>query len=104
MNATAPIFQVFSYSQFESQDLIAKAQETLGSLVGFVRRAFDGLIEIGRALQNFQDECISLCNNGKKVFLQWLDSLGAIRYIAKSGMDLYNWFKCGSFLTGTPRN
>lgn len=93
MNASAPIFQAFDYSQFPNQDLIVKAQNTFGNLVGFVRQAFDGLIEIGSALSNFQDECLNTNKNGKKVFSKWLDSFGALRYVAKSAMDMYNWFK-----------
>ncbi|MBW4600536.1 MAG: hypothetical protein KME29_13300 [Calothrix sp. FI2-JRJ7] len=93
MNASAPIFQAFNYFQFESQDLIAKAQETWGNFKIFVRQTFDALIETGRALQNLYDECLNIGTNSKKVFFQWLDSFGASRYIARAAMDLYNWFK-----------
>lgn len=93
MNASAPIFQAFNYSQFESQDLIAKAQETWGNFKIFVSQTFDGLIETGRALQNFYNECLNTGTNRKKVFYQWLESFGASRYIARTAMDLYNWFK-----------
>lgn len=90
-----PSIQAFDYSQFQSQDLAIKAQETLGNFLGFVRQTFDGLIEIGQELQHIYDCCLASCPNGKKVFKQWLDSknFGASSYIAKSAMQLYNWFK-----------
>ena len=103
----APFVPTFNYSQFESQDLAYKANETLNEFKSFVRQTFDGIIEIGRKLQEIQDSCLVSCKNGKKVFKQWLDSkqfFGASTYIAKAAIQLYNWFKCGSFLTGTPRN
>jgi hypothetical protein len=93
--STAPFVQAFNYSQFESQDLAHKASETLNEFKSFVRQTFDGIIEIGRKLQEIQDSCLVSCKNGKKVFKQWLDSKhwGGSIYIAKSAMQLYNWFK-----------
>ena len=94
--STAPFVQVFNYSQFESQDLAHKASETLNEFKSFVRQTFDGIIEIGRKLQEIQDSCLVSCKNGKKVFKQWLDSkqsFGTSVYIAKAAMQLYNWFK-----------
>ncbi|BAZ18752.1 hypothetical protein NIES4071_106370 (plasmid) [Calothrix sp. NIES-4071] len=93
MNVTMPIFQAFDYEEFPNQDLVQFAQDTGRSFFGFVRQTFDGLIEIGRALQNLQYECLNTDKNAKKVFSKWLDSFGALRYIAKSAMDMYNWFK-----------
>ncbi len=93
--STAPFVQAFNYSQFESQDLAHKASETLNEFKSFVRQTFDGIIEIGRKLQEIQDSCLVSCKNGKKVFKQWLDSkqFGTSVYIAKAAMQLYNWFK-----------
>lgn len=90
-----PFIQAFDYSQFQSQDLIIKAQETLGNFLSFVRQTFDGLIEIGQELQQIYECVRASCPDGKKVFKQWLDSknFGASSYIAKSAMQLYNWFK-----------
>lgn len=90
-----PFIQAFDYSEFKSQDLVIKAQETLSNFLGFVRQTFDGLIEIGQELQHIYDCCLASCSDGKKVFKQWLDSknFGASSYIAKSAMQLYNWFK-----------
>ncbi|BDA73852.1 hypothetical protein CAL7716_080180 [Calothrix sp. PCC 7716] len=92
----APFVPTFNYSQFESQDLAYKANETLNEFKSFVRQTFDGIIEIGRKLQEIQDSCLVSCKNGKKVFKQWLDSkqfFGASTYIAKAAIQLYNWFK-----------
>jgi hypothetical protein len=54
MNTTAPfaIAYNFNYDRFAKPDLQAKAKSTLGSFFGFVRRTFDGLLEIGRSLNS----------------------------------------------------
>ncbi|AFZ01279.1 hypothetical protein [Calothrix sp. PCC 6303] len=96
MNATAPFSLAYSfdYDRFTKPDLQAKAKSTLGNFFGFVRQTFDGLIEIGRSLQDFYFDCLAFCPNGKKVFSEWLASpdFGASRYIASSAMDIYAWF------------
>jgi hypothetical protein len=96
MNATAPFSPAYSfdYDRFAKPDLQAKAKSTLGSFFGFVRQTFDGLLEIGRSLQDFYFDCLAFCPNGKKVFSEWLASpdFGASRYIASSAMDIYAWF------------
>jgi hypothetical protein len=97
MNATAPFSLAyrFDYDRFAKPDLQAKAKSTLGSFFGFVRQTFDGLIEIGRSLQDFYFDCLAFCPNGKKVFEEWLssDDFGASKYIAKSAMEIYAWFE-----------
>jgi hypothetical protein len=95
MYTTAPFTPAFDYSKFENQDLAAKASETLGNFKSFVRQTFDGIIQIGQELQEIEEQCINLGKNGKKVFKQWLDSdqFGASVYIARSAMQLHNWFK-----------
>ena len=95
MYTTAPFTPAFDYSKFENQDLAAKASETLGNFKSFVRQTFDSIIQIGQELQEIEEECLNLGKNGKKVFKQWLDSnqFGASAYIARSAMQLHNWFK-----------
>jgi hypothetical protein len=96
MNATAPFSLAYSfdYDRFAKPDLQARAKSTLGSFFGFVRQTFDGLIEIGRSLQDFYFDCLAFCPNGKKVFSEWLASpdFGASRYIASSAMEISAWF------------
>jgi hypothetical protein len=84
----------FDYDRFAKPDLQAKAKSTLGSFFGFVRQTFDGLIGIGRSLQDFDFDCLAFCPNGKKVFSEWLASpdFGASRYIASSAMEVSAWF------------
>ncbi|NJL64577.1 MAG: hypothetical protein HC903_25605 [Methylacidiphilales bacterium] len=84
----------FDYNRFAKPDLQAKAKSTLGSFFGFVRQTFDGLIGIGRSLQDFYFDCLAFCLNGKKIFSEWLASsdFGASRYIASSAMEIYAWF------------
>jgi hypothetical protein len=84
----------FDYDRFAKSDLQAKAKSTLGNFFGFVRQTFDGLIEIGRSLQDFYFDCLAFCPNGKKVFSEWLASpdFGASRYIAQSAMEISAWF------------
>ncbi|AFZ01478.1 hypothetical protein [Calothrix sp. PCC 6303] len=97
MNATAPFSLAYSfdYDRFAKPDLQAKAKSTLGNFFGFVRQTFDGLIEIGRSLQDFYFDCLAFCPNGKKVFSEWLASpdFGASRYIASSAMEISAWFE-----------
>jgi hypothetical protein len=97
MNATAPfsLAYTFDYDRFTKPDLQAKAKSTLGNFFGFVRQTFDGLIEIGRSLQDFYFDCLAFCPNGKKVFSEWLASpdFGASRYIASSAMEISAWFE-----------
>jgi hypothetical protein len=97
MNATAPFSLAYSfdYDRFAKPDLQTKAKSTLGSFFGFVRQTFDGLIEIGRSLQDFYFDCLAFCPNGKKVFEEWLssDDFGASKYIAKSAMEIHAWFE-----------
>jgi hypothetical protein len=85
----------FDYGRFDKPELQTRAKNTLGELFGFVRSTFDGLIEIGRVLQDFYYDCLASCHNGKKVFEEWLksDDFGASRYIAKSAMEIYLWFE-----------
>jgi hypothetical protein len=96
MNATAPfsLAYTFDYDRFAKPDLQAKAKSTIGSFFGFVRQTFDGLLEIGRSLQDFYFDCLAFCPNGKKVFSEWLASpdFGASRYIASSAMEISAWF------------
>ena len=84
----------FDYGRFDKPELQNRAKNTLGELFGFVRSTFDGLIEIGRVLQDFYYDCLASCANGKQVFEEWLksDDFGASRYIAKSAMAIYFWF------------
>jgi hypothetical protein len=84
----------FDYDRFTKPDLQTKAKSTLGNFFGFVRQTFDGLIEIGRSLQDFYFDCLAFCPNGKKVFSEWLASpdFGASRYIAQSAMEVSAWF------------
>jgi hypothetical protein len=84
----------FDYDRFTKPDLQAKAKSTLGNFFGFVRQTFDGLIGIGRSLQDFYFDCLAFCPNGKKVFSEWLASpdFGASRYIAQSAMEISAWF------------
>ncbi|PAX53391.1 hypothetical protein [Brunnivagina elsteri] len=84
----------FDYDRFTKPDLQAKAKSTLGNFFGFVRQTFDGLIEIGRSLQDFYFDCLAFCPNGKKVFSEWLASpdFGASRYIAQSAIEISTWF------------
>jgi hypothetical protein len=84
----------FDYDRFAKPDLQTKAKSTLGNFLGFVRQTFDGLIEIGRSLQDFYFDCLAFCPNGKKVFSEWLASpdFGASRYIASSAMEISAWF------------
>jgi hypothetical protein len=97
MNATAPFSLAYSfdYDRFTKPDLQIKAKSTLGSFFGFVRQTFDGLLEIGRSLQDFYFDCLAFCPNGKKVFSEWLASpdFGASRYIASSAMEISAWFE-----------
>jgi hypothetical protein len=84
----------FNYARFDKPDLQAKAKSTLGNFLGFVRQTFDGLLDIGRSLQDLYYDCIAFCPNGKKVFDEWLASqdFGASRYIASSAMEISAWF------------
>jgi hypothetical protein len=84
----------FDYDRFAKPDLQIKAKITLSSFLGFVRQTFDGLIEIGRSLQDLYFDCLAFCPNGKKVFSEWLASkdFGASRYIASSAMEISAWF------------
>jgi hypothetical protein len=85
----------FDYDRFAKPDLLqAKAKSTLGNFFGFVRQTFDGLLSIGRSLQDFYFDCLAFCPNGKKVFEEWLssDDFGSSRYFAKSAMEIYAWF------------
>jgi HIT domain len=70
------------------------SQSTLGNFFGFVRQTFDGLLSIGRSLQDLYFDCLAFCPNGKKVFDEWLYSqdFGASRYIASSAMEISAWF------------
>ncbi|BAZ37553.1 hypothetical protein NIES4101_34760 [Calothrix sp. NIES-4101] len=90
-----PVTYSFDYDRFAKPDLQTKAKSTLGSFFGFVRQTFDGLLEIGRSLQDFYFDCLAFCPNGKKVFSEWLASpdFGASRYIASSAMEIYAWFE-----------
>jgi hypothetical protein len=96
MDATAPFSLTYSfdYDRFAKPDLEIKAKSTLGNFLGFVRQTFDGLLSIGRSLQDLYYDCIAFCPNGKKVFSEWLDSedFGASRYIASSAMEISAWF------------
>lgn len=86
----------FDYKHFSTSHLESKAKDTLYSLLSFVRQTFDGLLETGKALQDFYQEClVSSPIKGKKVFDQWLASpdFGVSRYIAKSAMEIYGWFE-----------
>jgi hypothetical protein len=89
-----PVTYSFDYSNFSKPELELKAQTTLSNFLGFVRQTFDGLLEIGRSIQDFYFDCLAFCPNGKKVFSEWLASpdFGASRYIASSAMDIYAWF------------
>jgi hypothetical protein len=84
----------FDYDRFTKPNLQTKAKSTLGNFFGFVRQTFDGLIGIGRSLQDFYFDCLAFCPNGKKVFSEWLAStdFGASRYIASSAMEISAWF------------
>jgi hypothetical protein len=84
----------FDYDRFDKPDLQAKAKFTLGNFFGFVRQTFDGLMDIGRSLQDLYFDCLAFCPNGKKVFDEWLYSqdFGASRYIASSAMEISAWF------------
>jgi hypothetical protein len=85
----------FDYDRFAKADLQVKAKSTLGNFFGFVRQTFDGLLEVGRSLQDFYYDCLAFCPNGKKVFSEWLDSedFGSSRYIASSAMEISAWFE-----------
>ncbi|BDA74073.1 hypothetical protein CAL7716_082390 [Calothrix sp. PCC 7716] len=85
----------FDYSQFALPDLQTKAKSTLGSFLGFVRQTFDGLLEVGRALQDLYFDCLRECPDGKKVFEEWVksDDFGSSRYIATSAMEIWTWFE-----------
>jgi hypothetical protein len=85
----------FDYDRFAKPDLQAKAKSTLGNFFGFVRQTFDGLLDIGRSLQDLYFDCLAFCPNGKKVFEEWLSSndFGSSRYFAKSAMEIYAWFE-----------
>ncbi|MCV3215533.1 hypothetical protein OGM63_18785 [Plectonema radiosum NIES-515] len=89
-----PVSYSFDYSNFSKPELEQKAQATLSNFLGFVRQTFDGLLEIGRSLQDFYFDCLAFCPNGKKVFSEWLASpdFGASRYIASSAMEISAWF------------
>ncbi|AFZ01723.1 hypothetical protein [Calothrix sp. PCC 6303] len=89
-----PVTYSFDYSNFSKPELELKAQTTLSNFLGFVRQTFDGLLEIGRSLQDFYFDCLAFCPNGKKVFSEWLASpdFGASRYIASSAMEISAWF------------
>jgi hypothetical protein len=84
----------FDYSNFSKPELEQKAQATLSNFLGFVRQTFDGLLSVGRSLQDLYFDCIAFCPNGKKVFSEWLYSkdFGASRYIASSAMEISAWF------------
>ncbi len=85
----------FDYTRFDKPDLQIKAKSTLGNFLGFVRQTFDGLLSIGRSLQDLYFDCLAFCPNGKKVFEEWLSSndFGSSRYFAKSAMEIYAWFE-----------
>ncbi|MBW4601017.1 MAG: hypothetical protein KME29_15830 [Calothrix sp. FI2-JRJ7] len=85
----------FNYGRFENPDLENRAKSTLVSFFGFIRASFDGLLENGRILQELYSDCIASCSSGKKVFETWLNSkdFGASRYLAKSAMEIYQWFQ-----------
>jgi hypothetical protein len=85
----------FDYDRFAKADLQAKAKSTLGNFFGFVRQTFDGLLSIGRSLQDLYFDCLAFCPNGKKVFEEWLssDDFGVSKYIARSAIDIYAWFE-----------
>lgn len=84
----------FNYSQFDSSELQDKARSTLTNFISFVAQTFDGLLENGKALRNLYLECISQCENGKKIFNSWLDcDFGASRYVARSAMEISTWFE-----------
>ena len=85
----------FDYSQFTLPDLQTKAKSTLGNFLGFVRQTFDGLLEVGRALQDLYFDCLRECPNRKKVFSSWLssDDFGSSRYVATSAMEIWGWFE-----------
>jgi predicted nucleic acid-binding Zn-ribbon protein len=90
-----PVTYSFDYSNFSKPELELKAQTTLSNFLGFVRQTFDGLLEIGRSLQDFYFDCLAFCSNGKKVFSEWLASpdFGASHYIASSAMEISAWFE-----------
>ncbi len=71
-----------------------KLNRLLETYEGFVRQTLDGLLDIGRSLQDLYYDCIAFCPNGKKVFSEWLGSkdFGASRYIASSAMEISAWF------------
>jgi hypothetical protein len=46
----------FDYDRFAKPDLQIKAKATVGNFFGFVRQTFDGLLEVGRSLQDFYQE------------------------------------------------
>ncbi len=85
----------FDYARFDKPDLQTKAKSTLGNFLGFVRQTFDGLLSVGRSLQDLYFDCLAFCPNGKKVFEEWLSSndFGSSRYFAKSAMEIYAWFE-----------
>ncbi|RUS93134.1 hypothetical protein DSM106972_097280 [Dulcicalothrix desertica PCC 7102] len=95
MYTSAGFTQDFNYSRFKSQELAQLAQTTLDNFKTFLRYTFDGIILIGQELQSVYDQCLTYGREGKKVFKQWLESrsFGTSIYIAKSAMQLYNWFK-----------
>lgn len=85
----------FDYDQFDKPDLQNRAKNTLGEFLSFVRSSFEALVENGRVLQDFYNDCLHKCPNGKKVFEEWLlsDDFGASRYLARSAMEIYLWFE-----------
>jgi hypothetical protein len=84
----------FDYGQFTLPELQSRAKSTLGNFLGFVRQTFDGLLKVGRTLQEFYFDCLRECPQGKKVFEEWLYSqdFGSSRYIATSAMEIWAWF------------
>lgn len=84
----------FDYDNFSTPELKSRAQQTLHSFFGFMRQSFDGLLETGKALQDFYSYCLISCPDGKKVFDEWLDTdFGTSKYVASSSMKFYSWFQ-----------
>jgi hypothetical protein len=85
----------FDYGCFANPDLENQAKSTLRSFFGFMRASFNGLLEIGRILQELYKDCLASCPDGKKVFEKWISSpdFGQSTYFAKSSMEIYNWFQ-----------
>jgi hypothetical protein len=88
----------FNYAtHFDSENLGNQAKATTHYFQSFVRQTFKGLIEIGKLLWEFYENCCRElgADRGRKAFYDWLasDQFGGSRYLADTAMALFPWYQ-----------